>query len=205
MKIQIRKGAFDCNSSSMHSLVVQKESRYYTEEEAREGIYIPKDGMIDLRHHRIEFGRYPFEVLPTLFGKAMYTIASMCRFKGDAVYNEVCDVIRSYIPEFVDFEMDFLTGTHYKKHYDEENMKEYYGEGNYADHEDQWVYWGYDTGYVDVDILSGFLAKENISITEFLKNKRYIVVVDGDEYCIYEDMKKCGLIDTSSILKEYPE
>ncbi len=62
---------------------------------------------------------------------------------------------------------------------------------------------GYGFGGVDEDILSSFLEKENISITEFLKNKRYIVVVDGDEYCIYKRMKESGLIDINAIEKEY--
>lgn len=60
-------------------------------------------------------------------------------------------------------------------------------------------------GYVDEDILTGFLREENITIEEFLKNKRYIVIVDGDEYCIYKDMKEHGLINTNNIVREYPE
>ena len=30
MRIKIRKGVFETNSSSMHSLVVKKENEYYT-------------------------------------------------------------------------------------------------------------------------------------------------------------------------------
>lgn len=205
MKIKIRNGAFDCNSSSMHSLVVKKENGYYTEEEAWRGIYIQKDGHIKPYSDDMEFGRSPFKVLSTLKEKSYYTLASMCHYKYDEVYNEVCDVIRSYIPEFVDFELALRSDTHDKKYYTEKEIKEDYGEGNYTEKDDCWITWEYETGYVDEDILSGFLRKENITITEFLKNKKYVVVVDGDEYCIYEDMKKCGLINTENIEREYPE
>ena len=203
MKIKIRKGAFDCNSSSMHSLVVTKENSYYTEEEARKGIYVDKDGMI--RPYDMEFGRSPFKVLSTLYEKALYTLASMCRYKDDKVYTEVCLAIYDYVQEFKDFKLDFSAESHREDYYTEEKMKEYYGEGNYIKKENHWITWEYNTGYVDEDILSGFLKKENITITEFLKNKRYIVIVDGDEYCIYKDMKKCGLINTDNIEREYPE
>lgn len=205
MKTKIRKSAFDCNSSSMHSLVVKKENSYYTEEEVKKDVYLGKDGLLDPWDRNLEFGRSPFQVLCTLKEKAYYTLASMCKYKGDDVYNEICDVIRSYIPEFVDIELSFKTEDHHKKYYTEDEMKQYFGEGNFIDQGEYWITWGYKTGYVDEDILTGFLKKENITITEFLKNKRYIVIVDGDEYCIYKDMKRCGLINANNIEYEYPD
>ena len=37
-----------------------------------------------------------------------------------------------------------------------------------------------------------------------MENKKaHIVIVDGDEYCIYKDMKRCGLINKDEIEKEY--
>ena len=42
----------------------------------------------------------------------------------------------------------------------------------------------------------------NISLEEFLTNKRYIVVVDGDEYQIFDHIKKSGLFDTSKIIHD---
>lgn len=44
--------------------------------------------------------------------------------------------------------------------------------------------------------LNGWLKKYNISLREFLTNNRYIVICDGDEYCIWEDMINCGIIKT---------
>ena len=204
MKTKIRKGAFDCNSSSMHSLVIKKENAYYTKEEALKGIYLDSDGLLDARKRDMEFGRSPFKVLTTLYEKSLYTLASMCRFKGDEVYNEVCDAIRLYIPEFLDFDMEDYADTLSKRYYDKEYIKRYFCEGNFVETEDSYVVWGHKTGWVDEDILTGFLKKENITITEFLTNKRYIVVVDGDEYCIYESMKESGLIDLDAIEREFP-
>ncbi len=47
--------------------------------------------------------------------------------------------------------------------------------------------------------LFGWLKKYNISLKEFLTNKKYVVIQDGDEYCIWEDLIKCGLIDKNVI------
>ena len=69
-------------------------------------------------------------------------------------------------------------------------------------------YWAFEkpyTGYIDEDILSGFLEQENITIEEFLLNKRYVVIQDGDEYCYWQDIKNTGLINTDKIDYEYPE
>lgn len=202
MKRQIRQGVFETNSSSMHSLVVTKCSEYYTVKEVRDEIYMREDGMINLRHGDMYFGRTPFQVLTTFKEKLKYILASMCRYKGDPVYEEVTQVVRSYIPLFVDFDVELRAYTHSIRDYSEE-IKEIYGEGNYVKKDDYFVVYRYDFGGVDTDILSGFLEKENITITEFLKNKRYIVIVDGDEYCIYKDMKKNGLINMDNIEKEY--
>jgi hypothetical protein len=200
---QVRTGVFETNSSSMHSLVIKKESAYFTEDEVRKDIYINKDGLINLYHRDMYFGRSPFQVLTSLKDKALYTLASMCNSKDSECYKEVCDVIQSYIPEFKDFDLEFTSSTHAEKYYTEDDMKQYYGEGNYLKSDKYWITWGYDFGSVDEDILSHFLREENITITEFLKNKRYVVIVDGDEYCIYKDMKKNRLIDTNNIEREY--
>lgn len=204
MKRQIRRETFESNSSSLHSLVVTKDDRYYTKEEAWSGMYM-SDGIIDLYDRDLYFGRSPFDVLGTLIEKSVYTMASMCDYKDDDVYTEICDAIRSYFPEFIGFELPFEARYHESKYYSEDKIIEIYGKGNYLKRDDKWICWGYNTGMVDEDILSDFLKRENISITEFLKNKKYVVVVDGDEYCIYDSLKKSGLINFNNIEKEYPE
>lgn len=203
MKRQIRRNVFETNSSSMHSLVIKKDSVYFTNEEARDGVCVRDDGTINLHSDDMYFGRHPFQVLTSLVDKARYVLASKCNYKGDNVYEEVRSVIQSYFPEFIDFETELETHTYSTKHNTEEQIKKWFGEGNYIQKDNNWIVWGYDLGGVDEDILSGFLEKENITITEFLKNKRYVVIVDGDEYCIYKDMKENGLINTENIEREY--
>lgn len=203
MKRQIRSSVFETNSSSMHSLVVKKKSEYFTAEEAREDIYINDKGKIRIDDEKLYFGRHPFKFLASVREKSLYVLASMCRFKGDAVYNEVCDVIKSYIPEFTDFDLKVELRDWFDLEDGENKMKKWYGEGNYKRLDNHWIGWKYYTGEVDEDILTAFLKKENITITEFLKNKRYCVVVDGDEYYIYGSMKENGLINTEEIEKEY--
>ena len=61
------------------------------------------------------------------------------------------------------------------------------------------------TGYVDENILSGFLERENISLEEYLTNKKYVVIQDGDETCYWNDMKKTGLVNMDIIDYEYPK
>lgn len=203
MKRQVRKGTFESNSSSLHSLVVTNDNRYYTKEEAKRGIYMP-DGVIVIYDRDLYFGRSPFDVLGTLIEKSIYTMASMCDYKDDDVYTEICDAIRSYFPEFIGFRLPFETRYYKSEYYCEDDIIKWYGNGNYSKCDDKWICWGYNTGMVDEDILSGFLERENISITEFLKNKKYVVVVDGDEHCIYDSLKKSGLINFDNIGKEYP-
>lgn len=205
MKRQIRRNVFETNSSSMHSLVIKKKSEYFTEDEVRADLYVNKEGLIRNYKNDNYFGRSPFQVLATLGDKANYVLASMCNYKDDDIYTEVCNTIREFIPEFKGYDVDLCTDTRSKKYSTEEDIKKYYGEGNYVEKDDEWIVWGYDLGGVDEDILTDFLEKENITIAEFLKNKRYVVVVDGDEYCIYKDMKENGLINTDSIEREYPE
>lgn len=55
--------------------------------------------------------------------------------------------------------------------------------------------------YVGVDepYLDSWLVKNNISLEEFLTNKKYIVIQDGDEYCIWYDLIRSGLIDTKAL------
>lgn len=207
MKRQIRRNVFETNSSSMHSLVILKKNEYYTEEEARECFYVGKDGFCKINYsfddEKMHFGRYPFRILTTFKDKICYTLASMCKFKNDEVYKEVCDTIRSYIPEFKDFKCTLESNVHTKRWYTEDTIKSMYGENNYIDTDEYWITWKYYLGSVEEDILTRFLEKKNITIKEFITNKKYIVVIDGDEYYIFDKCKASGIIDLKMIEDEY--
>lgn len=55
-----------------------------------------------------------------------------------------------------------------------------------------------DSG-VDEYRLHGWLNMYNVTLRDFLTCKKYIVIQDGDEYCIWTDLIKSGLIDTNII------
>ena len=60
------------------------------------------------------------------------------------------------------------------------------------------------SGYVDDRIVESFLKKNNITLEEFLTNDKYFVICDGDEYCIFADMIKSGLI-SNKVNHDYTE
>ena len=177
MKRQIRRNVFETNSSSMHSLVIKKCNEYYTEDELRYDLWLDKDGVWDIWFEdRITFGRSPFACLNTFESKVRYAIASLCGYKKDAAntFEEINSIVTETIPECAYIKLPIS-------------------------------HWSDDVNYgsVDIDILTPFLKEENISLKEFLTNKKYIVIVDGDEYCVWNSVKESGLINMDEIEKEY--
>lgn len=91
MKYQIRKGCFETNSSSMHSLIITKENENIrmTQEEIREEFYLDspwrkernkKYGceVVNVSDYYNDFGRSPFSVLSSFREKLNYAIAEYC-------------------------------------------------------------------------------------------------------------------------------
>ncbi len=180
MKIQIRSDVFETNSSSMHSLVIKKCDDYMLPEEIAE-TRLNKDKKIRFwREEDLEFGRHPFKVLFDFRKKLAYAIASLCnwRHSKEKTFAGIERVVMEIVPGCEGIE---LPCHHW---YGDEEPKIYYGS-------------------VDEDILSPFLKKRGISLKEFLTNKKYIVIVDGDEYCIWENMKEEGLINRGAIEAEF--
>lgn len=175
---QIRNGVFETNSSSMHSLVIKKNGGYYTNEEINEDLWLNDDGTWDIwREEKIEFGRHPFKCLGTFESKVRYAIASLCGYRVDAEerFKEIERIVTEVVWECNGIKLPKMR-------------------------------WGDDEpsyGYVDEDILTPFLNDEGISLREFLTNKKYVVIVDGDEYCIWNSMKDAGLVNMDEIEKEY--
>ena len=76
MKQLIRENTFETNSSSMHSLVVTKSCRQYTNYELNFG-HEPEDKdykLFDICYDDPQFERFPFQVLRTPREKLMYYI-----------------------------------------------------------------------------------------------------------------------------------
>lgn len=188
-----------------------------------------KDCVWEIRDDDLEFGRSPFRALGNFHDKWLYACASLVSEYKDDIYNELEQIAFKYVPGLKKIQMPLTTGyvpdkndTNFK---DNDYYQEYYGKTedelveDLMQKEKEWNieinywkssngYWEFErpyTGYVDENILSGFLQKENISIEEFLLNKRYVVIQDGDEYCYWQDIKDTGLINMDMIDHEYPE
>lgn len=178
---QVRNNVFETNSSSSHSLVITTQDEYYTIDEIKKNMYINKDGIIRMWASDLEFYRSPFDVLCTFYDKTRYAIAS----SNGKLVDEVEAIYRKYIPEFVAFKFDERP-----KSYDSENYV-------------------IDYGGTDDYCVEGWLKRYNITLEQFLTNRRYIVIVDGDEFCVWDHVKNTGLLDTDMILhdsyKEYME
>lgn len=197
-----------------------------------EYIYFWKDGKWTLHKVSDGFGRSPFKMLTTFKDKFRYALCEFCGgFYGDedefyAEFNKLEDLAKEIVPgvesldidkRYVDIYVDddgnevkhkdlifeswaeaddvaqysYLDANGNRKmaHFDSENYYEVPAIGM-IDHQ-------------SMGLLKGFLKNEGISLKEFLTNKKYVIIIDGDEYDYWERYKRSGLINTSFILKEY--
>ena len=174
---QVRKNTFETNSSSSHSLVLTKgEARYYTPEEAWEEVKYScqyDDGWFN-PWDDMYFGRTPFQVLFTFKDKLRYAYAcASTRMRGKSKKG------------YTKFEHEYYKVSNQVKKFlpqwkglAKEKRREHIG--------------------TDDCCLRGWLKKANISLIEFLTNKNIIVICDGDEYQIWSDMKKLGILNTDN-------
>jgi hypothetical protein len=198
--------AIGLRDTTTYIIIKKKESSYFTQEEARWDVSVGRDGLLSppYEYFRDYFYKPPtFQVLADMREKIFYTLASMCKNKNDEVYGEVCDVIRTYCPAFRDLDVWLESKAYDQKNHTEEEMIEIFGAGNYIEKEGYWIAWKCDFGFCARHILSDFLKQEGITITEFITNKRYLIIVDDAKEHIYRSMKECGLINMKVIEKEY--
>ena len=178
---QIRRNVFETNSSSSHSLVITTDNEHYTRKEINKDFYMT-DGIVRLWESSLEFYRSPFDMLVTFKDKLRYAIASS---NGNLV-DECREICKKYVDGFVDFEFDT------KDYVWDSEVKDYVEADvpipNYGDTDDYQI--------------EGWLKHYNISLEEFLTNKGYIVVVDGDECCVWSNIKNSGLVDVKKIIHD---
>lgn len=235
MKRQIRRGVFETNSSSQHSLCIMKNNNYYTPDEILKDFYLwdnketgEKDCEWNIWDSDLEFGRSPFRALGSFKDKWLYACASLVHEYNDEKYKELEALAFKHVPGLKKIVMptttDCIPNKNNPKNKDDEYAQEY---GKTEDEFNEWLNkkeadWGINIadywedrsgdfcferpiiGYVDEDILSEFLEKEKVSLEEYLTNKKYVVIQDGDEYNYWRDMKNAGLIDMNAIDHEYP-
>lgn len=192
MKRVIRKGVFETNSSSMHSIVVMKND--VNIENQNDNVWI-KDGKLQVFNSDLRFGRSPFEILSTAERKLHYAMASsaltLLHVAKDGNYDEYFSNKLREFDSIASKVFENCVGIDYPTIPNGRNGR-------------KWEQ--FDFGYVDHDsseLLTHFLDKEGISLYEFVSNPKYIVVIDGDEYCVLNTMKHSGLININNIEREY--
>ena len=174
---QVRKNTFETNSSSSHSLVLMKgKVEHYTPEEAWEEVeYSCKydDGWFN-PWDTLYFGRHPFQVLSTFKDKLRYAYAcAPTRRRGISKKG------------YTKFEHEYYKVSNQVRKF----LPQWKGLAKEKRR---------DSIGTDDCCLSSWLKKTNISLIEFLTNKNIIVICDGDEYQIWSDMKKLGILNTAN-------
>lgn len=167
--IQIRKGVFETNSSSSHSIVFLKEP---DKKEIEPTYRMNEDGIMDFWYEDdLQFGRSPFELLTDWDGRLRYAIASYS-MKDDKIH-ELEEICKKKVPGFKCFK--------FKK--DKWDNQEYRG---YVDHQ-------------SVGLLDAALAKYNVSLEDFVFDDKFIVVIDGDEYCIFNTLIETPMFNDDAV------
>ena len=175
MKRQIRRGVFESNSSSQHSLVVMKKNDHYTPEEIKEEFYLGEHGVWDVWDNSLDFGRSPFRTLGTFKTKWLYACASLVEEYNDDAYKELEALAFKYVPGLKKIELPMTTVGIFNKDFEANKNDE-------------------------------FAQKHGkLSLEEYLTNRKYIIIQDGDEYCYWQDMKNAGLVNSDAIDHEYPD
>lgn len=166
---QIRRDVFETNSSSSHSISIRKINDYYTQQEIEDSFYWKdKFSTVCFWPDDLYFGRSPFEVLTSFRRKIEFAIASLVTDDDSLYLSEIEALLFEKLPGLatIKFKKDFTT------------KKNIYGD----------VDWQSD------GLLEHFLNTNNISLREFLLSKKYIVFIDGDEYCVKENLIENGLL-----------
>lgn len=160
MNINVRRGVFETNSSSMHSFHITGKDRYVDADMERVmfGGAI-QNGELRLGCDDLEYG-WGYDEVHSFKGKLGYILATyyqkfkqdddkMDEFLNDVIY----PIVKKVHPDFDELVMD---GDPYYK----------YG---YIDHQ----------SYGEI---FDFLREQDISIEEFLLNTKYYIVIDNDNH-----------------------
>lgn len=193
--ISIRKGCFETNSSSMHSLVIAKNNkREYDEDDLtlrKEYRVRKEDGVYELCKYQSDassYERHPFEILDTPIDKLRYLVGLFVTQD----YNKDTDEFSEYYIQ-PDAKKEFdsiikeVTGCsdiqyYYFDHYTEEKEYPYTSAVN-------------DSGE---DVYT-FMKRKGLSFKDVIFNPRITIQVDGDEYQEFRKLFDAGLISKDNI------
>lgn len=203
--IQVRNSVFETNSSSSHSIVVlnkESENRRYTQEEFQKGFYLEyrDNGIFKIPFEdRLEFGRYPFRVLSSFRDKLYYSIASLC---GNVYPTNYTIENRENFRELVEIAKRYINGLNDIEVPKTECWVESSGKNSYRGKNVVCDYYG-NIDHQSLGLLKECLLGEDISLEEFLTNKKYVIIIDGDEYDAFLDLIDSGIVELDIIKSAY--
>lgn len=198
--VKIRKGTFETNSSSAHTLVIKNsipENTLMTPDEVSkelsERYRLPVYPEKRKRDYQLgdkfylevqsgyeggEFGR-EFLVLSEWYRKLDYYLAENAKSKDlDKKLDELVKIVKKYLPDCVGLIVDDVSR--------DSGMflstgASYFGN---VDHQ-------------SVGTLTSFMRITGIDVEELIFNKRYVIIVDSDECYIFDSIKNSGLMDNN--------
>ena len=171
--IQIRRNVFETNSSSSHSLIMMKNDKPLPQF-IEPGYYVNDKGEINFWEDDLEFGRAPFNMLVDWYHRLCYVFAT---YADDKETREKVEAI-CYSRIIGLTNIKFPKNSWY-------NNTTYYG---CIDHQ-------------SMGLLESFLKDNDISLEDFIFNDRYVVVIDGDEYCIFDTLRSLPIWDNKAVEK----
>ena len=201
--------------------------------EKLEHMYInKKDHTVDFYKSDLEFGRSPFQILSSFEDKVRYAIAAFCGdysgFSDEEKlknFNEIIGIAHEIFPELEDinlpmqditiytdingndlkdedvfYNFDVSKESAFYRFYKDENGKKHPAKDSGYYYETPEIY-GID--HQSATLLESFLNREHITLRDFLLNKKYIVVIDSDEICMWDMLKRSDLLNKDNIVFEY--
>lgn len=230
MKVNVRVG-WETNSSSMHSLLITKDKTEFTRDDVIASWKLHPDGRdkicYSLGYTEHSYGRAPFDLLTSFDDKLSYIVASICsncsRSEADRRFKVIEDTVLEIFRKEFDVQCDYIkwdrtvasrwvyVGTEEECKdidYDKTSYKTDLGKSKDGKQIERIVidvpdYGGIEDG--SIGLIQQFMKKYKVSIRDLLMKKRYAIVVDGDEYCIFDKIKEAGLIKTDNIIHEFPD
>lgn len=198
-----------------------------------EYMYIDKNNhTANFYDRELEFGRSPFQILTSFEDKIAYAIASFCGDYSHSsdeekvnYLNEIINIAHEVFPELEDIKLPMkeidvyldLNGNELKDEdvlYNfsvsrESALFHFYKDKDGKKHPAKRADYVYDAPNVpgidhqSATLLKSFLEREHITLRDFLLNKKYTIIITGDEYDDWQNLKRSGLINKDNIIFEY--
>lgn len=224
---QIRRGVFETNSSSMHAIAVMRPEGSFAGEDGPDDqrIYVGPDGTWEIGEDELEFHRDPYRLLCSAADKARYAIASLAGPdpSGQDALKEITGAMAPYGVKKIELPADYYpvwksetagflvpAGREYRIHTDPDTGKPAYeaDDGSLVPvkrtGESRKI-----TNYGHVDhqsdeLLADFLeSRPGLTLARFIRERRYIAVIDGDEYNAFGEACARGVFPVDLLEEAY--